>query len=227
MGCGKSAESAKNISSAGEITLHYFDVYARAEVIRMILHYHGTSFTDHRIAQDEWPAVQASGFAEFDALPVLEIDGHKLVETRAIARYLCRKFGYYPSDQTSAYWVESLCELKDDAITAVLTAAFKKDMEGLQKLYREDVPFWLSKMEARLKRNNNGNSWFVGNSATLADFEVFAFVWDWCMKPDVKGRGGDEALDKYAPKLKEFTNRFLASSTRLKSYMDNRPARPI
>ena len=227
MGCGKSASSANHVSSTGEVTLHYFDGYGRAEVIRMILHYHGVSFTDHRVQPADWPALKAAGFAEFEALPVLEIDGHRLVETRAITRYLCRKFGYYPSDLTGAYWVESVCELKDDAFAPLMATAFKKDMEGLQKIYNEDLGFWLGKMEGRLKRNNGGNGWFVGNKVSLADFEIFAFVWDWCLRTEVKNRGGEAILAKNAPKLQGFVNRFLASSMRLKSYMDSRKSTPI
>ena len=226
MGCGKSSDSGNNASSAGEITLHYFDIYGRAEVLRMIFHYHGVAFTDHRVQQDQWPALLGTGIAEFDSLPVLEIDGHKLVETRAIARYLCRKFGYYPSDYTSAYWVESVCELKDDALTALIGAAFKKDMEGLQQLYMESIPFWLSKMEARLKRNGNGDGWFVGNTVSLADFEVFSFVWDWCLRPEVKAKG-EALVIQHAPKVKAFVQRFIGSSSKLQAYLDYRQPRPL
>lgn len=82
------------------------DFYNRGngEVIRMILHYIGENFDDHRIFQEEWLVYKHSmtflfllsfAFLEtpFQQLPVLGIgNGKYLSQTFAIARYLAKKY---------------------------------------------------------------------------------------------------------------------------------------
>lgn len=225
MGCGKSAQSAEHVTPAGKITFHYFDVYGKGETARIILYYHGISFVDHRVQQQDWPALQSSGLAEFGALPVLEMDGHKMVESRAIARYLCRKFGYYPKALADLYMVESIIDLKEDVIDTIFPLFFKKDMEAINKVYTEDMPYWLKKMEDRLRRNG-GDGWFVGKTVTLADFEIFILIWDYFMRPEMAGNY-EHIVNTHAPKIKDFIKRFLMSSPKLKAYIDQRPSRPI
>lgn len=71
--------------------LHYFNLRARAEVIRWIFHYGGQEFEDHRIDFAQWPAVKPT--TPFGTLPYLEVDGKPLGESAAIARFVARKLG--------------------------------------------------------------------------------------------------------------------------------------
>jgi glutathione S-transferase len=205
-----------------EITLHYFDLYARGEAIRQIFVYHGTQFTDHRIQFPDWPAIKQSGLAEFGQLPVVEIDGLKLVQSRSIIRYLSQKFGYYPDNIQDVYWVESLCDYKEDMVSEAGKVFFSKDPEAIAKLYSEKFPVWLAHLEARLVRNNGGDGWFVGNSVTRADFEIFQIIWDTTQRAEVKDTAGP--LIDATPKLAAFLQRFLDSSPALKAYLESRPS---
>ena len=204
------------------VTLHYFDLYARGELIRMILTYHGQEFVDHRVDHEEWSILSKTPLAEFGQLPVLEIDGLKLVESRSISRYLCQKFGYYPADIVSTYWVESLCDLKEDIFSSVAKVAWSTDAEALEKVYREDIPWWLEKIEARLVRNGGGDGWFVGGSVTRADFEIFELIWDGILRPGLSDKFSH--LLNATPKLDSFIKRFIESSPRLKEYLESRPS---
>lgn len=204
------------------VTLHYFDLYARGEMIRMILTYHGQEFVDHRVTYEEWSTLSSTNLAEFGQLPVLEIDGLKLVESQSISRYLCQKFGYYPADNESIYWVESLCDLKNDIFNSVAKVAWSTDTEALEKVYREDIPWWLEKIEARLVRNGGGDGWFVGESITRGDFEIFQLIWDGILRPGLKEKFS-HLLDA-TPKLNAFIKRFIESSPRIKEYLESRPS---
>lgn len=51
---------------------------------------------------------------EFRKVPVLEIDGHKLGETKAILRYLSSKNGMHPTDPYQAWKVDSLADHYSD-----------------------------------------------------------------------------------------------------------------
>ena len=39
-------------------TLHYFNSTGRAEIARLIFHYAGVQFTDHRFEFSEWPELK-------------------------------------------------------------------------------------------------------------------------------------------------------------------------
>lgn len=205
------------------IVLHYFDVYGRGEIIRLILTHYGQVFTDHRVQYEEWPELCASNFSEFGQLPVLEIDGLRLVETKSITRYICQKFGSYPDNITDVYWVESLSDLRDDIINALADVVKKNDLNEIVRVYTEDIPWWLAKIEARLVRNQGGDGWFVGNSLTRADFEIFLLIWDGMLREGLKERFG--GIIKKFPKLDAFVERFLENSPRVKSYLESRPVR--
>ena len=200
------------------ITLHYFDGYGRAEPSRMILSHHGTSFTDHRIQFSEWPAIQASGLSEFDELPMLEIDGLKLVESKSIARYLCGKFGYSTANAYDEYLVESICGLREDMVKFFNDFIFKKDMEGYEREMIDSMPWYLKRIEARLVANNNGNGWFVGNKISRADFEIFQCVHDFMLRPSFQGKY-ERILSEYAPKTRAWMERFKNSSPGFRNYL--------
>lgn len=47
---------------------------------------------------------------EFGKLPMLEVDGLHLVESKAILRYIGLRSGYYPTDPLNNYKVNSLID---------------------------------------------------------------------------------------------------------------------
>ena len=40
--------------------LHYFDVRGLGEMSRMVLHYAGQDFEDHRVSDEDWPDYKPS-----------------------------------------------------------------------------------------------------------------------------------------------------------------------
>ncbi|CAG9334110.1 unnamed protein product [Blepharisma stoltei] len=200
------------------ITVHYFDIYGRADVIRMILHYAGAAFEDHKIQFQEWPQLKGSGFAEFSQLPIVDVDGHRLAQTQSISRYLCNKFGYGAAEGEETYWTESLCDLCEDIGSTITPLAFNKDFEGLSKVFTEKVPEWLRIIEARLDKNNGGSGYFVGNHPTRADFHVFAVL------HNIIEKFHPETLEGHN-KLRQWKVRFLNSSRTLKTFLETREPR--
>jgi prostaglandin-H2 D-isomerase / glutathione transferase len=57
------------------IKLHYLDIYARAECIRLLLTHAKVPFEDIRYKFEDFPKLKQSGNLEFGQLPVLEVDG--------------------------------------------------------------------------------------------------------------------------------------------------------
>ena len=84
--------------------LRYFNVRGRGEAIRLAFADNGIAFEDASFSGDDWGKDKedglkakwtASGLIAFGQVPLLEIDGLKLVQSQAILRYLGRKVGWY------------------------------------------------------------------------------------------------------------------------------------
>lgn len=209
-----------------DITLHYFNLHARGEVIRMIFHYHGIKFSEHSITLEEWPLIKTTSFSEFAQLPVLEIDGERLVQSQSIVRYLCQKYGYYPSDPKMIYQVESLCDLKEDLYRSLVPLICHGDTEGVDKWYAELGPQFLKHFERRLSMTREGKQFFISNNPSMVDFHVFQVVYDYFLSPMRKDKY-EYIVTTHAPLLRQFIDRFIELSPTFKTYIQNRIDKPF
>lgn len=57
-----------------KLTVHYFQLYGRAEPIRMALWKAGVDFTDNRVTGESWKALQESGKLPYGTVPILELE---------------------------------------------------------------------------------------------------------------------------------------------------------
>jgi len=81
------------------IKLYYFDLYGRAEPIRMALSKAGVEFEDIRLTGQAWLDFKASNKLEFGQMPGLELeDGTMLVQSTPILNYVGRKYKLVPED---------------------------------------------------------------------------------------------------------------------------------
>lgn len=209
-----------------EITLHYFNLHARGEAIRMIFHYHGVQFNERSITFEEWPAMKTTGFSEFAQLPVLEIDGERLVQSQAIVRYICQKYGYYPSDPKKIYQVESLCDLKEDFFRSLVPLICHGDPQGVDKWYAEQGPQFLQHFERRLAQTHEGKKFLICNYPSMADFHVFQAVYDYFLSPTRREKY-ESLVTIHAPLLRRYMDRFIESSPAFKEYILNRVEKPF
>ena len=83
--------------SAG-INVAYFNLYGRAEFIRMMCEHAKAQYNDERIEQSDWPALKGSGKYPFGSLPEVTIDGVSMNQSKAAARAVAVKLGYYSTD---------------------------------------------------------------------------------------------------------------------------------
>ena len=89
--------------------IYYFDLYARAEPIRMMLTKAGIAYEDVRVTGQAWQDLKPT--LEFGQVPVLELDdGTKLYQSIAIYNYVATTYGFMPADAMDKYRGEMLYE---------------------------------------------------------------------------------------------------------------------
>lgn len=160
--------------------LTYFNVRGRAEVMRMLFALAEVQYEDVRIEQADWPAKKAEIAPPFGQIPILEVDGVRLCQSNACARYIAKQFklaGKTDLDQAKADIIVDCC---DDGIKPAIAVFSEKDeakKEDLKKKFREEqLPVSLGYLENLLKSNNGGDGYFVGNELTWADIVFINFI---------------------------------------------------
>lgn len=65
----------------------------------------------------------------FAQVPVLEYEGQRLAQSKAICRFLGRQLGLYPDDPWEAAQLDMLAERTDDIFSPVFAAFRESDLE--------------------------------------------------------------------------------------------------
>uniref|UniRef100_A0A2K6SZM1 glutathione transferase n=1 Tax=Saimiri boliviensis boliviensis TaxID=39432 RepID=A0A2K6SZM1_SAIBB len=84
---------------AGKPKLHYFNARGRMEPIRWLLAAAGVEFEEKFLkSAEDLEKLRNDGYLMFQQVPMVEIDGMKLVQTRAILNYIANKYDLYGKD---------------------------------------------------------------------------------------------------------------------------------
>ncbi|CAF0976627.1 unnamed protein product [Adineta steineri] len=196
--------------------LYYFNARGRAEVLRLIFAAAGQRFEDTRFEQNTWPSFKSQ--MPLSQVPVLEVNGTKLVQSQTIARFLARQFLLGGRDGFELAKVEAVVDTINDFVSILSPIRReqdeKKKKEQLQKFLNDDLPKHLQNLEILARLYGNGGQYFIGNNLTLADL-TFYDAGETLLQLDAN------CLNNY-PWLKQ--NRLLvASQPRIAEYLRNRP----
>jgi len=182
--------------------LTYFSGRGRAEIMRLIFAQAGVEYEDIRIEREKWPDHKAG--TPFGQLPMLEVDGVKLCQSNACARYLANKYHLAGKTDLEKAQVDMFIDCFEDSIKPILSFFFEKDeakkCELKKKYVEEQLPGYLTLLEAMLKANHGGDKYLVGTELTWADLSFIVLV-SWTQMG-----GATDALAKY-PKLKALQER--------------------
>eukprot|EP00351_Strombidinopsis_sp_SopsisLIS2011_P003679 CAMPEP_0116876892 /NCGR_PEP_ID=MMETSP0463-20121206/8750_1 /TAXON_ID=181622 /ORGANISM="Strombidinopsis sp, Strain SopsisLIS2011" /LENGTH=202 /DNA_ID=CAMNT_0004523783 /DNA_START=28 /DNA_END=636 /DNA_ORIENTATION=- len=157
--------------------LYYFDLYGRAEAIRMILTHAKVEFEDVRLNKEQFGEMVASGKLEFNQVPAFEMeDGKVLTQGVSILRYLGAKHGYYPTDALKAWEADSMIDAMSDfnnTMRKIMFAPNEEAKAAAQKEFAEvHAPTFFTRAEKRLA----GQKYFGGDSPNVFDFFFGSFM---------------------------------------------------
>eukprot|EP01134_Creolimax_fragrantissima_P006556 CFRG6556T1 len=198
------------------LKLSYFDFRGRAEPIRACFAYGNIDFLDHRVSQDEWPAMKAN--TPFFQLPVLEVDGLKFSQGYAILRYAGKLAGLYPEDYLQAMRVDEVLNVMDTMITNKIaeTIVMQNDSEKKaerERLATEVFPPILSVL------NEYAKDGLFADKLSIADLALYEII-GWT-RLGVLDHFPKDLFDSF-PNLTTLANRCM-NDPKLQEYYANRP----
>ncbi|XP_019617294.1 PREDICTED: glutathione S-transferase A4-like [Branchiostoma belcheri] len=182
--------------------LTYFNGRGRGESIRFMLGAAGIEFDEAFLeTKEQMEELRARGDLLFNQVPLLEIDGMKLVQTGAMIRYIARKGSLYGADDKESARIDMLTDGVRDFALKFLRVPFLADpTEHLSGIRNTDLPRYLPVYSKVLE--DSGTGFLVGGALSMADVLLFEAL----LSVDELFPGH---LKDY-PKLQEFRDRVSA-----------------
>ncbi|CAF1318789.1 unnamed protein product [Rotaria sordida] len=196
--------------------LYYFNTRGRAETARLILAAAGQKFDDIRYNQNEWESHKSE--MPLGQLPVLEVDGFKLPQSLAIARFLAKQFHLAGKNNLEQAQADAVVDTIADVTARFVSIMFEQDQEKKkileEKFQNEELPKLLDHLEILLKKFGNNGPYFVGNNLTWADLHFYNASQSMLLRDP-------NSLDKY-PSLRRNREQVEANSN-VATYLTSRP----
>lgn len=203
--------------------LFYFDVYARAEPIRMALWKAKVDYEDVRLTGQAWKDVKNSDFLEFGQIPVYQLeDGTKLAQASAILNYIGAKYDLIPKDPLVAYNGDSFSEhtLRDFWQNQIRDAIKSSEnrQENMEKAVSMYLGPWMDKLEKRLPADKK---YLCGDQLTIYDFTVAGYFTNVICNPHAKEAPlWQQQYEEKAPaRVKKYVQDFMEE---MKEYLESR-----
>ncbi|CAO2634244.1 Glutathione S-transferase A1 [Lemmus lemmus] len=161
--------------------LYYFHGRGRMESIRWLLAAAGVEFEEEFLeTREQYEKLQKDGSLMFQQVPMVEIDGMMLVQTRAILNYIATKYNLYGKDAKERALIDMYTEGIFDLTEMImhLVVCPPDQREAKVSLVKDKTKNrYLSAFEKVLK--SHGQDYLVGNRLTRVDIhllEVLLYV---------------------------------------------------
>lgn len=159
------------------VRLTYFQGYGLAEQARWMLaavigdKWENVGFEK----REEFLKLQTDDMLLFNQVPLLEIDGLRLVQAQAIVRYLSRRGGLDGKTDFEKVVVDMVCENIKDVRGPAVGLAFSSDKEAVFTRATELVNKFFPRIEKMLVENDGQ---FVPSGVSTADILVAEAVYE-------------------------------------------------
>jgi len=170
-------------ATMSDLTLHYFNVRAKGELIRLVLVAAGQEFVDKRYANTLPPLPEVKGPSGMEdwadhkqemplgQMPVLEFEGRKFCQQGAIARFLAKKFGLMGDNLMEEFLVDMVQETMWTDVGGKLIQYNFANNADAKKIFKEEnekmIPVVLSNVASWAK-----GKFVLGSKLSLADLAI-------------------------------------------------------
>ncbi|XP_008823451.1 glutathione S-transferase alpha-3-like [Nannospalax galili] len=164
---------------SGKPILHYFDGRGRMEPIRWLLAAAGVEFEEKFMkTREDLQKLRNDGDLMFQQVPMVEIDGMKLVQTGAILSYIASKYNLYGKDMKERALIDMYTEGIADLNEIVLIYPFlpsEKKEASLSNIKDKARNRYFPAFEKVLK--SHGQDYLVGNKLSKADVYLVVILY--------------------------------------------------
>ncbi|XP_023368916.1 glutathione S-transferase A3-like isoform X2 [Otolemur garnettii] len=164
---------------AGKPKLHYFKGRGRMESIRWLLAAAGVEFEEEFIkSPDDLEKLRNDGNLMFQQVPMVEIDGMKLVQMRAILNYIASKHNLYGKDIKERalidMYVEGMVDLNEMIMRLPIHPPEEQGAQ-LALIKEKTTNRYFPAFEKVLK--SHGQDYMVGNKLSRADIQLVELIY--------------------------------------------------
>ncbi|OBS71582.1 hypothetical protein A6R68_13841 [Neotoma lepida] len=150
---------------SGKPLFHYDEVRGRMESVRWLLAAAGVEYEEKFIQTNEdLEKLRSDGVLMFQQVPMVEVDGMKLVQTRAILNYFSSKYNLYGKD------------MKERALIDMYSEGLA-DLNDIFIIY----PFFppgVKEAKISLMKEKATNHYLVGNKLSKADIHLVEMIYN-------------------------------------------------
>ncbi|KAJ8013728.1 hypothetical protein DPEC_G00032810 [Dallia pectoralis] len=154
---------------SGKVVLTYFNGRGKMESIRWLLAVAGVEFEEVLLTKrEQYLKLLSDGALMYEQVPLVEIDGMKLVQTTAILNYIAAKYNLYGKDLKERVMIDMYAEgLKDLMIMMMMLPFTPPDAKKtkLDEVESKATSRYLPVFEKALA----GSQYLVGNQLSCAD----------------------------------------------------------
>uniref|UniRef100_A0A8B9TBD3 glutathione transferase n=1 Tax=Anas platyrhynchos TaxID=8839 RepID=A0A8B9TBD3_ANAPL len=163
---------------AGKPKLHYTCGRGKMESIRWLLAAAGVEFEEQFIEKNEHlEKLRKGGDLLFQQVPMVEIDGMKMVQTRAILSYIAGKYNLYGKDLKERAWIDMYVEGTTDLMGMIMQLPLQSaEMreKNLALIIERSKTRYFPVYEKALK--DHGHDYLVGNKFSWADIHLLEAI---------------------------------------------------
>ncbi|NWU94983.1 GSTA2 transferase, partial [Upupa epops] len=163
---------------AAKPKLHYVNGRGKMESIRWLLAAAGVEFEEQFIEKKEdLEKLRSDGDLLFQQVPMVEIDGMKMVQTRAILAYIAAKYNLYGKDLKERAWIDMYVEGTTDLMGLIMQLIFQTAdtrEKHLALIIERATTRYFPVYEKVLK--SHGQDYLVGNKLSWADVHLLEAI---------------------------------------------------
>ncbi|XP_034364605.1 glutathione S-transferase alpha-4 [Arvicanthis niloticus] len=158
--------------------LYYFKGRGRMESIRWLLAAAGVEFEEEFLeTREQYEKLQKDGRLLFGQVPLVEMDGMLLTQTRAILSYLAAKHNLYGKDLKERVRIDMYADGIQDLMMMIAGAPFKAPQEKEESyalIVTKAKTRYFPAFEKILK--DHGEPFLVGNQLSWADIQLLEAI---------------------------------------------------